>query len=429
MSNSKIYQSITDGRQQNTPSYICALSNVKELLSIDEITKRLTTNSNIKVISSKQVSKGEYALSKRRLIVYDFELEYKGVQYPIKILNKNNSAPNLTPYVADASITADEKEEAAKLTNYLEVSLTFQKSTLNDFHLQLQVIKLLVPNGQFILDNSSKKMMSYKWLNSVTSTECLPSPNFLFLIRTVQEGDKYWIRTEGLSRCCAIELEIIDIKNGVYEMIGLLNNTALEFIYHMHKEDQQFQIGYDGLKIHLCWMRWENAVKKVGKEALGGEKNRIVEQLNINPYQGASGVIMGIEEGELTSPELYLSTLRENPTYIVQEEEINRISTLAKERFESFKAIAGKHQGDQENWVCLLQLAEVAPNNTIEHLWYKVEKIEGDLIEAVLINQPYWIEAKNYGDLHQITDISKLTNWAIYHDHQKYTPDTIYSLQ
>ncbi len=432
MNNTDIYKIVNEGVGHNTPSYVSVLSADQGLLDMNTIKERLLTCSDIDQVEIEQKSKGEIALSKRRMIYYAISLKYKDKEYQFKLLNKIGQTAPLNQYIADASIDASELEREVTLPNSLESSFTYNiKHALEDFFVQLLVMKLLAPNAELIIDNSSKRLFPKRWLDEITTSKALPSPNFLYTIKTLkdEEAETYWIRTEGLNRCSSIELEMIDIKGGVNELIGLLNNIANDFIYHTPAEDEKFELGYDGLTIHLCWMRWENGIKQFNTEAFGGFKNRNVSQQDINPYQGPSGIILGVEEGLVTSPELYISTLKQNPTYVIKEQEIDRISKVAKEKFKEFEKLFLRHK-NEEDWVFLVQLGTpitIGEEEKVEHLWYKVENKKAGALEIMLINEPYWVPEKNKGEMHQMTDLSQLTNWAIYHDHAKYSPDTIYA--
>lgn len=435
MNNTDIYKVVNEGSAANTPSYITVLSAERKLLDMDTIKERLTACNEIEQVIVEQKSKGEIALSKRRMIYYVVNMTYKGTEYQFKLLNKIGQAAPLNQYIADASLDASDLEKAQTLPNSLESSFDYNsKHALDDFYVQLLVMKLLVPTTELVIDNSSKRIFPKRWLSEITNAKSLPSPNFLYTIKTFKDDEQgtYWIRTEGLNRCSSIELEIIDIKGGVNELIGLLNNIATDFIYHTPTEDEKFELGYDGLTIHLCWMRWENGIKQFNSDAFGGAKNRIVSQQDINPYQGPSGVILGVEEGLVTSPELYVSTLKQNPTYAVKEQEIARISSIAKEKFYEFEELFLRHK-KEEDWVFLIQLGTPfsggEEEHKVEHLWYKVEDKKNGALETILINEPYWIPEKNKGESHLVTDLSQLTNWAIYHNHAKYSPDTIYAFK
>jgi hypothetical protein len=59
------------------------------------------------------------------------------------------------------------------------------------------------------------------------------------------------------------------------------------------KEREKFTIGYDGMGINLCWLRWEEALKGLPQDILGGFRNR---EGTDNPHAEPSGILFAVEE-------------------------------------------------------------------------------------------------------------------------------------
>lgn len=248
-----------------------------------------------------------------------------------------------------------------------------------------------------------------------------------------------------------MELELVNIKTGAQQMHNLINTAANLFIMDHHKENESFQIGYDGLGINLCWLRWEEALSEFPKDILGGITDRTEEDGSYNVHSEPSGILFAVEEKELTSPEIYANTLADNPIFFIRNDETSRMSALAKERFHMYKEIYeqyapkkeekksflskifGKKETEDTQWKFLVKLGLLTDDHKDaserEHLWFEVQSIENDTITGQLLNQPYWIAGLNEGDINSYSVQEVLTDWIIYGPEGEYTPDSIYLLK
>jgi uncharacterized protein YegJ (DUF2314 family) len=329
----------------------------------------------------------------------------------------------------------------------------FELDPLNSFHLQLKILDSIVPDASVVIDFMSYRLLSAKWLSIATKLSVPPSPDYLYTLHCVYDEDektgdrKYWFHTHGLLRCGSVELEILNFSQGAEQMSTLINMTVKKFLSDPAKEKERFTIGYDGMGICLCWLRWEEVLTDLPKDILGGAANR---DEGDNVHAEPSGILFAVEDGNMVSPEIYVSTLAENPIYYITSEETERMSTLAKERFSTFeKTFAKEHkkpekksflksmlsfkeEEEQPEWSFLVKLGLTVDNaeadNEKEHLWYDVLSIQNKQIEGKLLNQPYWISGLNEGDV-ATYPLDVLTDWIIYSPESTYTPDSIYQLE
>lgn len=429
MNNSDIYNNMAVGSSHKVPSFIGALTACETLITAEEIKSRLEVLSNLSILELNQLSKGDISIEKRRIISYLIKLEIDENTYTIKLFNRKSTL-DLKDYSFDTKISEETKNNYSELNNYLEVAMTYDKSILEEYHIHLKIVNALIPDANLIIDNNAKRVYPNSWIDMIAKTSILPSPEFLYNIRTIYEKDRYWIRTEGLNRCMALELEIINITKGVNEMIGLLHNVVSEFIYYVYPEKEPFQIGYDGLDIKMEWLRWEEGVKQYDFTAFGGTAMRYVDSQSINPYQGPAGILFAVEDDVLVSPEIYGPTLKKNPTYLVRDIEISRVTALAKERLCFFMKL-WRENHHLDDWHFLMQVGidvtDKNGRNTIEHLWYLVQNITDDgVVEGKLLSTPYWSDVVEQGEIYTLDIPKSLTSWSIYHQHQKFSPDTIY---
>lgn len=346
-------------------------------------------------------------------------------------------------------INEDDFNIALSQKKYINVALYFGSKPLNSFHLQLKVLAAIVPDASLVIDFMSFRLLSGKWLSITAKSTIPPSPDYLYALHAVYDEKKdkteYWFHTHGLVRCGLVELEILNICNAPQHMYDLINHVVKRFLSDSVKELEKFTAGFDGLDISLLWIRWEEALKDFKEPMLGGFNDR---EGDCNAHSEPSGVLFAIEEGNLISPEIYSSTLADNPILFISAEETLRMSNLAKERFAYFLSVFGNHgkqkersilkklfnkKAEKENrWSFIVKFGLVIDNANVytekEHLWFSVISADSERIEGKLLNAPYWIASLKEGDINTYpTEI--LTDWIIYDtEGNQYTPDSIYQL-
>lgn len=413
-----------------------------------QIEKSLAQNSDFKLKSFNKVEVDiEYSI-----MSFHAEIEYKETTFNIDLYVSDSKNINLNDFGFANAIDEESLQTATKQDYFLDTSMYFELDPLNSFHLQLKIMDAIVPDASLVVDFMSYRLLSAKWLHMTAKTSVPPSPDYLYTLHCVydEEGEngnrRYWFHTHGLHRCGSVELEMLNFSQGAEQMNTLINMTVKKFLSDPAKEREKFTIGYDGMGINLCWLRWEEALKDLPQNILGGASDRDEAD---NVHAEPSGILFAVEDGNMVSPEIYAPTLAENPIYYITTEETNRMSALAKERFSAFertfnkehkkpekksffKNLFGSKEEEQPGWTFLVKLGLVVDDpgtdSEKEHLWYEVINIENNLIEGKLLNQPYWISGLNEGDI-KTYPADVLTDWVIYSPDNTYTPDSIYQLE
>lgn len=378
-------------------------------------------------------------------------VEYKKTVFNVELYVCDAKNINLQDYGFANHIDEQSLQIAAEQDYFLETSMYFELEPLTSFHLQLKVMNAIIPEAALVIDFMSYRLLSAKWLSMTAKSSIPPSPDYLYSLHCVYDEDgtngqrRYWFHTHGLHRCGSVELEMLNFSQGAEQMNTMINMTVKKFLSDPAKEREKFTIGYDGMGIYLCWLRWEEALKDLPKNILGGATDR--DEAN-NMHAEPSGILFAVEDGNMVSPEIYAPTLAENPIYYITNEETNRMSALAKERFSSFenvfkreykvekksflKNLFGAKKQEEPNWSFLVKLGLTVddPNSGSEkeHLWYEVLSINNGQIEGKLLNQPYWISGLNEGDI-KTYSVDLLTDWVIYAPDNTYTTDSIYQLE
>ncbi|GAB6010651.1 DUF4026 domain-containing protein [Viscerimonas tarda] len=441
MENSEKYDILAEG-EVGIPSTMGIIPGGKDFKFTEaSIRASLAENRDFKLLSFSAQEDEEAA--------YTAEIEYLEEEYSIDLYIVPTSQIGLEDYGFGNQIEKTDFDNAGKQSHFLETTLFFGSDPLSSFHLQLKMMNAIVPDASLAVDFQSFRLLSAHWLKMTAKSPTPPSPDYLYTLHAVYnevDGEtKYWFHTHGLLRCGVIELEIVDVTDGAQQMNDLVMMVVKKFLNDPAKEKEKFQIGYDGLGINLSWLRWEEAVKDLSETALGGKEDREGDD---NIHAEPSGVLFAVEENNLVSPQIYASTLSNNPIYYISNEETRRMSALAKERFpflldvyekhapkekkSLIKKLFGKKEENEAAWSFLVKLGLTVDNSSAEtekeHLWFEIVSLEENSIEGKLLNQPYWISSLNEGDIRKYP-LELLTDWIIYSpEGHSYTTDSIYQL-
>ena len=439
-----LYKMLEDGDLRRT-SNMGIIPSGSEIPTVEKLEENLRQSPYFKVKSFVEMEKDE---EQPDMIGYTAEIEYKEGVFDVDFYLKSTDVIDFEIYGYGNRIDNQYIEAASKQLAFWEVVMEFSSNSLESFHLQLKIMDVAVPDSLVVVDFLSIRFLSSKWLHMTAQSETPPSPDYLYVLHCVydEKDDKqvYWIHTHGLHRCGSVELEMVGITSGLEQMESLFNSTIKKFLTDPSREMETFKIGYDGMDINLCWERWENALKRFPTNSLGGFEDRPEDDVHTEP----SGVLFAVEDDNMTSPEIYISTLSDNPIYYISTEETMRMSALAKERFSVFRRIFeekhsapknksfikkffSKEEKEEPQWDFLVKMGLSVDANGIdtekEHLWFRVISFKNEFIEAKLLNQPYWISGLNEGDVNRYP-VEFLTDWLIYSPEGTYTTDTIYEL-
>lgn len=440
MKNTEKYDILAEG-EIGIPSAMGIIPSNKNFKFAEESIKTsLSRNRDFKLISFSAIENEDSAFSG--------EIEYQNENYSVNLYIVDTAQIGLEDYGFGNQIDKIDFDNAQNQPYFLETSMFFGTEPLKSFHLQLKIMNAIVPDASLVVDFMSYRLLSAHWLRMTAKSAIPPSPDYLYTLHAVyneEDGNtKYWLHTHGLLRCGSVELEIVNITDGAQQMNDLIMMVVKKFMKDPAKEKEKFQIGYDGLGINLSWLRWEDATDDLPITTLGGKDDREGEG---NVHAEPSGILFAVEEGNLVSPQIYAPTLADNPIYYISNEETQRMSDLAKERFSFFQDVFKKHnpnekksffkklfsKKDEENsWGFLVKLGlnvdDSAAETEKEHLWFEVISLEGNTIVGKLLNQPYWISGLNEGDVKSYP-LELLTDWIIYSpEGQSYTTDSIYQL-
>lgn len=450
MDNSEKYKLIADG-EISLASDMAVIPKSKDFSFDAEFIKvALNEAKDFKLLSFKNGSAEDESLNAEE--VFTAEIQYESDTFVVELSVFKNEILNLDDFGFGNVIDKESLEIAKAQPFHLNVHMYFNDNALSSFHLQLKILHAIVPDAALCIDFMPYRLLSARWLAMTAKSQTPPSPDYLYTIHAVYEesnGEKvYWFHTHGLHRCGLVDVEMVNIKQGAQEMHTLLNMIAKKMLADPAQEKERFTIGYDGMGIDICWLRWEEALTDFPRDVLGGLNERVeADNIHAEPV----GVVFAVEDGNMISPEIYAKTLAENPIFYITNEETDRMSALAKERFYMFKQVFEskqnpkrksflnqlfgiKSKGKERNdgWLFIVKLGlnvdEPQSASEREHLWFEVKGIDSDNnIEGKLMNQPYWISGLKEGDV-QTYPVDLLTDFLIYGPDSTYSSDTIYEL-
>lgn len=434
MTNTELYKGITEDGLSLPSTMGIFPSNNKITLSREFIESQLKSTRYFQLNNFEAIERevNEEDLVKNE---YKISVTYLEETFDVDLFIVDATANNYTEFGLGNMISDEELELAMQQEFYLETSMYFGNDALDSFHLQLKVMQAIVEKPCIVIDFMPFRLLSGKWTKLTAESEVPPAPTYLYTIHGVYdeiEGERvYWLHTHGLHRCGSVELEMLNIKNGIEQLNSALDMIVSAFIKPDYRspENEEFNIGYDGLDITFCWKRWEDVVKDYPAEIPGGYNERQPENENYEPC----GVLLAVQEGITLSPEVYAPTIADNPIFFISDQETERMSALAYQRFEEYKKAFATYynpEADEENyWRFLVKLGfDVNHEMKKEHIWFDVFGInENNEMLAVCLNRPYAVDGLNEGD-EGIYPQEMITDWLIYTPTNTITSDNIYTI-
>lgn len=312
MTNQEKYDLLT-GNEVGIPSCMAVIARDKNFeFTEKQIEEALKSNKEFKLVSFSAIEEPDPLVAD-----YDAKVEYKGETYHVRLYIDEVKNLSLSEYGFANSIDEESLQIATSQPFFLGVELDFGDNPLESFHLQLKIMNAVVPNASLCVDFTSLRLLAAQWLAMTAKSATPPSPNYLYTIHGVydQKSDDetfYWFHTHGLHRCKSVELEMVNIKQYPEQMHTLLNMIVTRLLNDAAKEKETFMVGYDGMGIDMCWLRWEEALKDFPADILGGLNERQEEN---NIHAEPVGVIYAVQDGNMVSPEIYGKTLADNPIY------------------------------------------------------------------------------------------------------------------
>lgn len=325
-------------------------------------------------------------------------------------------------------------EAIQKFEYGLAVEMVFGVNALSSYHLQLKLIHAMLPDALAVIDDSSEKILSGRWVALAAESEVPPAPRYLYTAQAVSgEEDCVWLHTHGLNRCGRPELEVLastkDNYQEHYNVLETLANRILE-----DEEVPEFGSPYflayvaEGMPLVVTLIDWEEAVELYEPDMLGGKRDRKDGHdrdtcvVFVYPSQESA------DKGEFYPLDIYDKFMKENPVFMISNEETDRMRAQAVERISYlFDAAA-----DQDNHILvkiglLVDEEHKTQDNEREHIWFELLEVSGDRFQAKLTQEPYYIKDMHGGFVGEYGP-EDVTDWLIYTPEGRISPDDVYRL-
>lgn len=317
----------------------------------------------------------------------------------------------------------------------LGVGMEFSEDVLASYHAQLKIVHALLPEAVAVLDASSEKILSGKWVALAAASKVAPAPRYIYTVQAVGgEDDCVWLHSHGMNRCGMPELEILNSTKEMYQthynILETLANRLLEFTEVPEPGEPIYLARVtEKIPLYVTMADWKEAVAQYPKEMLGGEKDR-VDSHNEN----TCGIFVyptyeALQNREYAPIRVFDKLLKENPIYMISTKETERMKRLAKERLPYM--LKSAENPDYKILVKIgLDIDEEfrEQQNQFEHIWFELLEVSEHSLRGRLIQEPYYVKSMHEGSEGSYP-LEKITDWCIYTKNGRLTPDDAYLME
>ena len=328
-----------------------------------------------------------------------------------------------------------DEEEWSHLKNaqhQLTVYMGFGKKPYHAYHLHLKLLVALVPDLIAIYDESAERMVNGRWAKMAAASAATPGPNDLFMVSAVAgEDGSVWLHTHGLCRFGLTELEILDSDrehyNDHYHVVSTLAGMMLDS--GETSREGGFYIGMlaDRIPVLAVAVPWTKALSEYPDLKAGGLSDRK------DSHNSRTAVIFLYKSPEDQANDVhskvsvYDDIWDENPIFYFSTAETNRMSQVARERFDSAK------KAFSEGNTVLLKIGLPVDNGDDgerEHIWFELKSLEDRGFIATLTQEPYNVSGIHEGD-DRFLSVDDITDWLVFHEklQRRIGPDSAYLLE
>lgn len=330
----------------------------------------------------------------------------------------------------DVDVEAIQRAQAG-----LAVEMEFGQNPLASYHLQLKLICVLLPNLLAVLDDSSEKILSGRWVTLAAQSRVAPAPRYLYTAQAVSGSDDcVWLHTHGLNRCGRPELEVLNSTKETYQshynVLETLANRLLE-LEEMPDYGEPFFLAYvaQDMPLIVTLIPWTDATRHYPEEMTGGKADREgghnEDTCAIFVYPSEES----IDKGEYSSLSIYDKLLQDNPIYMITTAETNRMHDLAAERLPWFMtAFQDKNNHLLGKFGLLIDEEYRTEDNCREHIWFEILDIKGDRFHVRLTQEPYYVKGVHEGYECEFGP-EDLTDWLIFTPERRISPDDVYIME
>lgn len=415
-------------------------------ITIDQLKRRLETLSatvdELKIVYSDETS-----------LIVELHIDEKVIPYELRI-DETDDPEKYKMYNRQDSTILDRTFEDAAYGTEIFTRTLFVGDVLSCFFQQLQFLWNLAPDLLFVIDSSAAmKVISRNYIEYHVENELLPDIPDLYVIHSVYEEDKegrptqYWFHTHGLLRAGVTEIELI-IPNrissyyGIGDLFQTFANNAVENGQVPMNEPIVIAHSQQG-SIHTVAVPWETGLSYIGHKTRMNQLSSIEdEEVKLQPIDAQNVFLGGMDDRDEyhQSPSVLLFEFNTSGEYIESffkeheestglmfyktNSETARMAYNAKNTFGYFSNIFQIEQSN-DGFRFLAKFGVSYKEGKSEHMWFEMQDITGDIIQGILINEPYFIKEMQEGNSYHL-DFENLTEWVIYAEDAVIKPNNLY---
>ena len=403
-------------------SYMIAVPRNKESINeVGEMLTRLSGKEGIKILSHKFEE------------VLEMLLEVDGKEYPVEVIPMDFEIPEMfrvQHLFPDLDIEAVSKAEIG-----LSVQMEFGEDALDSYHAQLKIIHTLLPDLLAVLDASSEKILSGKWVALAAESMIAPSPRYIYTVQAVGGDDtSVWLHSHGLNRCGLPEIEVLDSTKDTYEkhyhVLETMANHMLEREEPLEKGEPLYIARVtEEIPLVGTLIDWKEAISLYPEDMLGGECDREDSHNENTCCLFVYSSYENMENGKYAPLSIYDDLLKSNPIYMISHRETERMKKLAAERI-SYMLKASENS---ENKILIkigLDMDEEfrEEENQFEHIWFELLEVSENAVTCRLTQEPYYVKDMHEGSVGTYP-FERITDWLIFTKERRLTADDVYLLE
>lgn len=402
-----------------TKSCMIAIPKCEEdLKDIEGIMNRISNNAEIKLLAH------EYDEGMKLTLEVD-DTEYTVVMAPVDI--ELSQMYRIQHFFPDIDIDTVQKAEFG-----LAVDMEFGEDALASYHAQLKIMTVLMPDAVAILDASSEKVLSGKWVKLAAESKVPPAPRYIYTVQAVSgDDDCVWLHSHGLNRCGIPELEVLNSTRDTYQSHYNIIETMAGRLLELEEPLEMGEPFYlarvtEDIPMFTTLVPWQEAVEHYPEDMLGGKCDR-----EDGHNENTCGIFVfaspeDLEKGEYSPVSIFDEFLQDNPLYMISNKETDRMRNLAAERL-NYMLEAAKND---ENAIILkigLEMDEEfrEDDNEREHIWFELLEVEDGAVRCRLTQEPYFVKNMHEGSEGTYT-FDMITDWLIYTKERRISPDDVY---
>lgn len=355
------------------------------------------------------------------------ESQYKVEIFPIDFEVPPFRVQHLFP---DIDVEAVEKAHAG-----LAVIMEFGDNPLVSYHAQLKIIAALLPDVVAVLDDSSEKILSGRWVRLAAASDVPPAPRYIYTVQAVSgEEDCVWLHSHGLNRCGHPEIEVLNSRESTcqnhYRILETMANRLLE-------RKEPLQIGEpffvarvsEQIPLVVTLIDWKEAISHYPEDMLGGQADR-----EDSHNENTCGLFVypsqeDVEKHQYAPLSIYDELLEKNPIYMISTQETERMKKLAAERLPYMLKAAQ----NPENTILVkigLDIDEEfrEEQNHYEHIWFELLETSEKNATCRLTQEPYYVKDMHAGSIGTYP-FDRITDWLIDTRERRLTPDDVYLME